>query len=326
MNYEMKIELMTTDWIHNPRWKGVFRPYSPQKIVDLQGKLGLRNSFSTYGAKKFWEILNQKNASLAPKVNSENQAIEHIQKGFDFLVISKRKPSPGSYGANETPQLIRDINQSLHSRDEVNIGEGLKKTWLSPLMIDFCKPLQVTFEAFEFCKKMIGAGASGISFCESNTKDMIRSLIEARLASDILGVQTVTFAKINVGNNSAESKLKEIAPFCDVITLKGGSCELSKIEQFISLAKESYPEKKLALDLSKIKVISQEPLTKLKQLEKLGVNAFLNIPSQYMGQIHGPQRGVNDLAYKHKLDEILSNGLNDYERAYTQSHSIFQYQ
>ena len=37
MKTEERIQQLVTDWTTNPRWKGIERPYTAEKVVELQG-------------------------------------------------------------------------------------------------------------------------------------------------------------------------------------------------------------------------------------------------------------------------------------------------
>ena len=37
MKTEERIQQLITDWTTNPRWKGIGRPYTAEKVVELQG-------------------------------------------------------------------------------------------------------------------------------------------------------------------------------------------------------------------------------------------------------------------------------------------------
>ena len=37
MKTNEKIQKLITDWMTNPRWKGVRRPYTAEKVIELQG-------------------------------------------------------------------------------------------------------------------------------------------------------------------------------------------------------------------------------------------------------------------------------------------------
>ena len=37
MKTEQRIQELISDWTTNPRWKGVERPYTAEKVITLQG-------------------------------------------------------------------------------------------------------------------------------------------------------------------------------------------------------------------------------------------------------------------------------------------------
>jgi isocitrate lyase len=43
MKTNARIQQLVTDWTTNPRWKGIERPYSAEKVVKLQGSCWFRS-------------------------------------------------------------------------------------------------------------------------------------------------------------------------------------------------------------------------------------------------------------------------------------------
>ena len=72
---EDRIQELINDWITNPRWKGVERPYTAAEVVTLQGSYKIEHSIAKMGAEKKY---GQK--------KSEGEAL-----GFSNLKNSKKK-------------------------------------------------------------------------------------------------------------------------------------------------------------------------------------------------------------------------------------------
>ena len=47
------------EWKSNKRWKGLVRPYSAEKVVQLRGSLHLQHTLAEQGAKKLWDYLEK---------------------------------------------------------------------------------------------------------------------------------------------------------------------------------------------------------------------------------------------------------------------------
>ena len=43
-------------WAHDPRWKGVVRPYTAEEVLKLRGNLTLEYTFAKIGAKRLWYL------------------------------------------------------------------------------------------------------------------------------------------------------------------------------------------------------------------------------------------------------------------------------
>jgi isocitrate lyase len=41
---ETRIQELVTDWITNPRWNGIERPYTAEEVVKLQGSYQIEHS------------------------------------------------------------------------------------------------------------------------------------------------------------------------------------------------------------------------------------------------------------------------------------------
>ena len=46
MKTEDRIQALITDWTTNPRWKGIERPYTAEKVVTLQGSYQIEHSIA----------------------------------------------------------------------------------------------------------------------------------------------------------------------------------------------------------------------------------------------------------------------------------------
>ena len=58
MKTEERIQQLITDWTTNPRWKGIERPYTAEKVIELQGSYQIEYSIARRGAEILWNKLN----------------------------------------------------------------------------------------------------------------------------------------------------------------------------------------------------------------------------------------------------------------------------
>jgi isocitrate lyase len=136
-------------------------------------------------------------------------------------------PDQSLYPANSVPHVVKRINQALQRADQIQHAEGKGN-------IDFFLPIVADAEAgfggplnvFELMKAMIEAGAAAVHFEDQlssekkcghlggkvllPTQQAIRNLIAARLAADVMGVETVLIARTDA--NGARLLTSDIDP------------------------------------------------------------------------------------------------------------------
>ena len=54
---ETRIQELVTDWLTNPRWEGIERPYTAEEVVQLQGSYQIEHSIARMGVTKLWNRL-----------------------------------------------------------------------------------------------------------------------------------------------------------------------------------------------------------------------------------------------------------------------------
>ena len=121
-------------------------------------------------------------------------------------------PDQSLYPANSVPDVVRKINQSLQRADQIDHAEGRNGIdWFVPIVADAEAGFGGNLNAFELMKAMIEAGAAAVHFEDQlasakkcghmggkvlvPTQEFIQKLIAARLAADVLGVDTILVAR-----------------------------------------------------------------------------------------------------------------------------------
>ena len=135
------------------------------------------------------------------------------QVAADANSAGQMYPDQSLYPANSVPAVVRKINAALQRADQIEHGEG--KTggthWFAPIVADAEAGFGGPLNAFELMKSMIEAGAAGVHFEDQlasekkcghmggkvlvPTSQFIRTLVAARLASDVCGVPTIVVAR-----------------------------------------------------------------------------------------------------------------------------------
>ncbi|WP_299336236.1 isocitrate lyase [uncultured Psychroserpens sp.] len=220
-----KIQKLLTDWLTNPRWKGVERPYTAKEVIALQGSYTIEHSIARYGAEKLWKKLHNQDVVAALGALTGNQAIQEVEAGLEAIYLSgwqvaadanlagEMYPDQSLYPANSVPQVVKRINNALLRRDQIqSVNNPEKKLdYLVPIIADAEAGFGGNLNAFELMKNMIEAGASAVHFEDQlssakkcghlggkvlvPTQEAINKLVAARLAADVQGVPSLIIAR-----------------------------------------------------------------------------------------------------------------------------------
>lgn len=225
MDRKQAISALTTDWQVNPRWSGVLRPYSADKVVQLRGSLQIEHTLAKLGAEKLWNLFCSKRFVRAMGALTGNQAVQQVQAGLQAIYLSgwqvaadaneadQTYPDQSLYPMLSAPRLIRRIQNALQRADQIQYladkDDGLD--WYVPIVADAEAGFGGPLNAFELVKAMIIAGAAAIHLEDqlSSIKkcghmggkvlvpatDFIEKLVTARLAADVLGISTLLIAR-----------------------------------------------------------------------------------------------------------------------------------
>ncbi|TSC83178.1 MAG: isocitrate lyase [Parcubacteria group bacterium Gr01-1014_19] len=211
------------------RWKGIKRNYIWKDVERIRGTLPITWTLAQVGAARLWQMLNGSIPVRALGAMTGLQASQMVKAGLKAIYVSGWQTAADANSARETypdvsvypvdsvPLLVDRINRALRKDDLIQKSEGKSD-------IDFFVPLMADAESgwggktnpFELMKHMIEAGAAGVHFEDQlgsekkcghmggkvlvPTSQFISALLDARLAADVMGVQTVI-----VGRTDAEA-------------------------------------------------------------------------------------------------------------------------
>ena len=225
MKTEERIQQLVTDWTTNPRWKGIERPYTAEKVIELQGSYQIEYSIARRGADILWNKLNNQDWVAGLGALTGNQAIQEVEAGLEAIYLSgwqvaadanvagEMYPDQSLYPANSVPLVVKRINNALLRADQIQSVNKVenKKDYLVPIVADAEAGFGGNLNAFELMKSMIEAGAAGVHFEDQlssakkcghlggkvlvPTQEAINKLIAARLAADTMGVPTLIVAR-----------------------------------------------------------------------------------------------------------------------------------
>jgi isocitrate lyase len=300
-----------TDGFSDPRWNGITRPYSAEDVARLRGSLRIEYTIADVGARRLWKLLHSDPFVPALGAITGNQAVQMVRAGLKAIYLSgwqvaadgnmagQTYPDQSLYPANSVPNVVRRINAALQRADQIDHSEGRDATyWYAPIVADAEAGFGGPLNSFELMKGMIEAGAAGVHFEDQLASEkkcghlggkvlvpgsqFIRSLIAARLASDVMGVPTVLVARTDAhsakllttdldesdkpfvtgertpegfyrtrgGLEWAISRGLQYAPYADLIWCETSTPDLAEAKEFAEAIHARFPGKMLAYNCS----------------------------------------------------------------------------
>lgn len=311
MGRDQEIKEIEKNWVENPRWRGIRRPYGAADVYRLRGTVHIEHTLARRGAEKLWHLVNHEPFVSSLGALTGNQAMQQVRAGLKAIYLSgwqvaadanlsgEMYPDQSLYPANSVPSIVRRINSTLIRADQIHHAEGKDDIdWYAPIVADAEAGFGGVLNAFELMKSMIDAGAAGVHFEDQlasakkcghmggkvlvPSQEAVQKLAAARLASDILGVPTVLFARTDAeaanlltsdvddndkpfctGERTAEGYYRVIngiqqaisrglayAPYADLIWCETGKPDLTFARQFAEAIHKKFPGKLLSYNCS----------------------------------------------------------------------------
>ncbi|RFF32307.1 isocitrate lyase [Wenzhouxiangella sediminis] len=215
---------MERDWLENPRWKGVERPYDANEVVRLRGSVTIEHTLARRGSEKLWKAMHDDDYVNALGALTGNQAMQQVRAGLKAIYLSgwqvaadaniagQMYPDQSLYPANSVPSVVRRINNTFRRADQIQSSEGKGDIdWFAPIVADAEAGFGGVLNAHELMKDMIDAGAAGVHFEDQlasakkcghmggkvlvPTSEAVQKLVSARLAADIENVPSIIIAR-----------------------------------------------------------------------------------------------------------------------------------
>ena len=299
------------DWESNARWNGVTREYTAADVLRLRGSVDICYTLAEMGAERLWQLLNTEPYVNALGALTGNQAVQQVRAGLKAIYLSgwqvaadanlagQMYPDQSLYPSNSVPHVVKRINQALQRADQIDHMEGRSGThWFAPIIADAEAGFGGPLNAFELMKQMIEAGAAAVHFEDQlasekkcghlggkvlvPTSQFIRTLNAARLAADVMAVQTLVvartdahsatlltsdvderdhpfitgertpegFFRINNGLQMAIARAIAYAPHADVLWCETSTPDIEEAREFAEGVHAKYPGKLLAYNCS----------------------------------------------------------------------------
>ena len=312
-SFAEQVEALEQDWAESPRWKGVRRDYSAADVVRLRGSVSPECTLARQGADKLWRLLHDMDYVHALGAMTGGQAINYAKAGLPALYLSGWQvagdanlagqvyPDQSLYPANSVPSVVARLNNALRRADQIEWSETdgePSRDYLLPIVADAEAGFGGPLNAFELMKAMIEAGAAGVHWEDQlssakkcghmggkvlvPTQQHVVTLNAARLAADVMGVDTIIVARTDaLGANLITSDVDErdhefltgertsegfyctepglatpikrglaYAPYCDLIWCETSTPDLDEAKAFAEGIHAGYPGKMLAYNCS----------------------------------------------------------------------------
>ncbi|HEV7766789.1 MAG TPA: isocitrate lyase [Thermoanaerobaculia bacterium] len=303
--------VLEKQWETSERWNGVTRDYTAADVLRLRGSVDIRHTLAEMGAERLWDLLNTEPFVNALGALTGNQAVQQVRAGLKAIYLSGWQvaadanlaghmyPDQSLYPSNSVPQVVKRINQALQRADQIDHMEGRSGThWFAPIIADAEAGFGGALNAFELMKMMIEAGAAAVHFEDQlasekkcghlggkvlvPTQQFIRTLASARLAADVMGVETLVvartdahsatlitsdiderdrpfitgerttegFYRINNGLQMAIDRAISYAPYADVLWCETSTPDIEEAREFAEGVHAKFPGKLLAYNCS----------------------------------------------------------------------------
>jgi len=288
------------------------RPYTDEDVKKLRGSVRVEHTLARNGAEKLRKLLSEEKYINALGAVTGNQAVQQVRGGLKAIYCSGWQvaadgnldgtmyPDQSLYSARSVPLVVKKINNALQRADQVDSAEDISdKDWFAPIVADAEAGFGGPLNAYELMKSMIEAGAAGVHFEDQlssakkcghmggkvliPTGQFIKTLIAARLASDVSDVPTVLvartdadsaklltsdiderdhpfilskertaegFFRIKDGIEPAIARALAYAPYADMIWCETSKPDLEQAKKFSEAVKKEFPDKMLAYNCS----------------------------------------------------------------------------
>jgi isocitrate lyase len=308
---QQRIREMEQDWLINPRWSGIKRNYRAEEVVNLAGSDPVEHSLAERGAKKLWMSLLEEDYVNTLGALTGMQALQQVKAGLKGIYLSGWQvaadantagamyPDQSLYPVDSVPEVVRKINATFARADQIQWMEGQDNVdFFQPIVADAESGFGGVLNAYELMRAMIEAGAAGVHFEDQlasvkkcghmggkvlvPTREMINKLQAARLAADVMGVDTVLLARTDAeaadlvtsdidendrpfltGERTVEGFYKTrkgldqaiarglaYAPYADLLWCETGTPDLEFARKFAEAIHAQYPNKMLAYNCS----------------------------------------------------------------------------
>jgi isocitrate lyase len=306
----VEAEDLRARWRDDERWRGIARPYEAEDVVRLRGTIRERHMIAETSAEALWRLVNAEDHVAALGCLTGGQAVECARAGLRAIYLSGWQvaadantaqhtyPDQSLYPVSSVPTVVRRLNNALRRADQIAWAEGDDTHFDLPIVADAEAGFGGPLNAFELMTAMIEAGAAGVHFEDQLSSEkkcghlggkvlvptghFIRTLVAARLASDVLDVPTLLIARtdalsanlltsdvderdrafihgdrtgegffrVHGGMDAAVERARAFAPYADMLWCETATPDLDEARAFAEGVHDEFPGKLLAYNCS----------------------------------------------------------------------------
>src|SRR5688572_2285189 len=116
-------------WRRHPRWRGVTRNYSAEKVLRLRGSMKIEHTIADRMSQKLWTLMHDEPYVNALGALTGNQAVQMAQAGLKAIYLSGWQvaadnnlagcmyPDQSLYPSNSVPMAVQRLNKALQRAD-----------------------------------------------------------------------------------------------------------------------------------------------------------------------------------------------------------------
>jgi len=290
----------------------IVRPYTPDQVAKLTPSIQPSYDYAKHGSKRLRELFETRPFVRAMGALNGSQAVQMAKAGLDAIYLSgwqvaadanlalQTYPDQSLYPSNSVPSLVKRLNNALTRAELVEKAEGTSsvENWYLPIVADAEAGFGGALHSFELMRSMIEAGAAAVHFEDQlaaekkcghlggkvlvPTSQFIKTLIAARLASDVCRVDSLVIARTDAlsatlltsdiderdqkfitgtrtsegffqvkgGLESAITRGLAYAPYADLVWFETSTPDLGEAKEFAQEIHHHFPGKMLAYNCS----------------------------------------------------------------------------
>src|SRR5437899_6562307 len=143
------VRVLQNEWGNDPRWHGVSRNYSAEKVLSLRGTMKIEYTIADRMSRKLWRLLNDEPYVNALGALTGNQAVQMVQAGLKAIYLSGWQvaadnnlaatmyPDQSLYPSNSVPTAVRRMYKALQRADQIQGLNGHDKCdYWTPIVAD----------------------------------------------------------------------------------------------------------------------------------------------------------------------------------------------